>query len=179
METGPDVPDRRIAFYPCCATDIAEPREILAPYADEVVYCDVDPKAGAAVEAERRARHRRLPELRFLEKDAGQALGGLRRVDVLFYRRDSDGEGGSRVYVLGDWYLRRLLALFPERGGLIITDGSNQRGGLFRKMSRTSGLQRYGFSLAPAPEQPLLGIGLTVVRVERQAAAPAYEDGSA
>lgn len=34
----------RIAFYPCCANDVEEPRCLLRGYADEIVFCGVNPK---------------------------------------------------------------------------------------------------------------------------------------
>ena len=33
----------RVAFYPCCAIDIEEPLELLRGFAEEVVFCDVNP----------------------------------------------------------------------------------------------------------------------------------------
>ena len=32
----------RVAFYPCCSADIAEPLELLRGFADEVVFCDMN-----------------------------------------------------------------------------------------------------------------------------------------
>jgi hypothetical protein len=39
---APDIMPHRVAFYPCCAEDVAEPLDLLRGFADEVVFCDVN-----------------------------------------------------------------------------------------------------------------------------------------
>lgn len=49
---------------------------------------------------------------RFIVGDVREVLPKLPSIDVLFYRRDSSGEGGSGVFVLGDSVLPSCLADF-------------------------------------------------------------------
>lgn len=58
----------------------------------------------------------------FIVGDAFAALSQLDVIDVLFYRRDSSGEGGSGIFVLGDSFLRPVLKQSAPKGGLIVTD---------------------------------------------------------
>jgi hypothetical protein len=99
--------------------------------------------------------------------DAREVIQRLDTINVLFYRRDSDGEGGSGIYVLGDGYMKQLLPHLPSNGGLIITDGSNQRGRWFDKMTRKNGFSKYGWQFAPAVDQRLGSEGLTIITVEK------------
>jgi hypothetical protein len=32
----------RVAFYSCCGLDIERPLQLLRPYADEVIFCDIN-----------------------------------------------------------------------------------------------------------------------------------------
>jgi hypothetical protein len=165
----------RIAFYPCCASDIAPARRLLARFADTIIFCDINPETTqlvAQVAADRGEPD--LPEVRAMIGDAGQILEQLGTIDVLFYRRDSSGEGGSRVYVLGDVYMKRLLPHFPQDGGLIITDGSNERGNWFRKMRRKTGFSKYGWRFAPASDQFLESEGLAIITVAPELLATPY-----
>ncbi|WP_147021661.1 hypothetical protein [Microvirga aerophila] len=152
------------AFYPACKSDIEEPLSLIAPLVDEVVFCDPN---DALAPAFSRWRSATKPRVTWLRKGAVEALEELGEFDVLFYRRDSDGEGGSRVFVLGDVFMRKLLPLFHNGRGLIITDGSNERGGLFRKMRRPSGLIRHGYSFSPIIEPTIEAAGLTPIAVQR------------
>ena len=50
----------------------------------------------------------------------------FKKISVFFYRGDSDGEGGSGM----KWFLKDKFGMIVEKminGGLIVTDGSNQR----------------------------------------------------
>lgn len=91
-------------------------------------------------------------------KDVREAIGGFTRIDVLFYRKDSQGEGGSGVYVLGQKVLPQILSKFPQQGGLIITDGSNSGHRIFKRMIRPTGYfpTGWGWHMQPANEQPYL-----------------------
>jgi len=140
----------RVAFYPCCASDIVEPLSILKQYADEICFCDIRPLPRRVI-----AEHRvSPPTARFIQGDAREVITHIGRIDVLFYRRDSNGEGGSGLFVLGDTFFPRILEVFNPQGGLIITDGSNSRGGLFKKMKSTRGLTKYGWHIHKTEEQP-------------------------
>lgn len=94
------------------------------------------------------------PSTEFVVADAFDALARLDVIDLLFSRRDSSGEGGSGIFVLGDVFLRPLLKRFARRGGLIVTDGSNSRGSNFKKMVRRTGLTKHGWSFSASSYQP-------------------------
>lgn len=154
MESPSRVSLRRRAFYPCCADDIEEPRHLLAGLVEEIIYCD---------------RHRPLgfvqpepidglPSVSFVRRDLNDYVDLLPRIHVLFYRRDSTSEGGSGLFILGKDWLPRLLQHFPDEGGLIISDGSNQGNNIFSKMRRPGGYLRkaWGCQFWPSQEQPWL-----------------------
>jgi hypothetical protein len=154
----------RVAFYPCCGLDTERPLELLRPYADEVIFCDVkkslQPRWQKCVNAMAHAG----PRPTFLIGDAREVISRITRINVLFYRKDSDGEGGSGVFVLGDSCLPDLLRRFPLEGGVIITDGSNSRGSNFERMKRPNGMRKHGWLFRRSPEQPYLeSDGLDVV----------------
>lgn len=156
----------KVAFYPCCCRDVVVPVDLVQPYADRIVFCDIDER----LEPEWRAQEPRLScgvETEFRIDDARKVIESLQQIDVLFYRRDSAGEGGSALFVLGDSVLPSILAKFPSHGGLIITDGSNSRGSNFKRMIRFSGLRKHGWRFGLAENQPLLeSHGLHIIRVE-------------
>ena len=68
----------------------------------------------------------------FVTADVRDALSGILRIDLFFYREDSFCEGGNGLYLLGKRYLSQILAKFPGQGGLMIKDGSNTGNDLFR-----------------------------------------------
>lgn len=64
--------------------------------------------------------------------DAVPMLMGLENISIFFYRRDSDGDGGSEQY----WFSPALFNLVLYKmvdGGLIVTDGSNMSPYSYRK----------------------------------------------
>lgn len=156
----------KVAFYPCCCRDVVGPVDLLQPYADRIVFCDIDER----LEPEWREREPHLSravKTEFRIDDARRVIESLQQIDVLFYRRDSAGEGGSALFVLGDSVLPSILAKFPRHGGLIITDGSNSRGSNFKRMIRRSGLRKHGWFFNLEPTQPLLeSHGLHIIRVQ-------------
>ena len=143
----------RLAFYPCCAADIEVPRRLLSDFADEIVFCDIRRPSGMI----RASFPGVLPDVRYVRGDARECVKRMQRIDVLFYRRDSNGEGGSAVYVLGKPFLGEVLQRMPDTGGLIITDGSNSGSGMFRRMTRPQGYtsKSWRCHLRPAVKQPL------------------------
>lgn len=156
----------RTAFYPCCCRDVVLPVDLVRPYADRIVFCDID----AQLELEWRRQKPRLPssvQAEFRIDEARKVIASLDQIDVLFYRGDSEGEGGSGLFVLGDSVLPTILAKFPSQGGLIITDGSNSRGSNFKRMIRRSGLRKHGWRFNLAQAQPLLeSHGLHIITVQ-------------
>ena len=159
----------RVALYPCCSTDVEEPLELLRDFADEVVFCDVNPAlTGRWREIVARVAEG-LPKASFLTEDVRTAVDAVERIDVLFYRQDSEGEGGSGIFILGDSFLPKLLRRFPVQGGYLITDGSNSRGSNFKRMTRSSGLTKHGWYFSKTAEQPFLAEhGLYVISVVPQ-----------
>ncbi len=172
----------RVAFYPCCHRDIEEPLALLTPFADEVIFCDIN---SALLPRWRKAVGSLSGGLRasFLIGDVRQVVASVEVIDVLFYRGDSPGEGGSGVFVLGDSFLPSILKRFRAPGGLIITDGSNSRGSNFERMIRRSGMAKHGWSFRKYPDQPYAErYGLHIVEVKpilaTQAIIPSQPKGS-
>ena len=155
----------RVAFYPCCCRDVVEPVDLVQPYADRIVFCDID----KSLKSEWQTRTPRSPDsvqAEFRLDDARNVIASMAQIDVLFYRGDSEGEGGSGLFVLGDSVLPSILSKFPKQGGLIITDGSNSRGSNFKRMIRRSGLHKHGWHFNLAQAQPLLeSHGLHIIAV--------------
>jgi len=123
---------------------------ILKDYVDEICFCDIKSTPSTLI-FKKRLEH---PTPRFKQGDARDVITQIGKIDVLFYRKDSNGEGGSRLFVLGDSFFPRILEMFNPQGGFIITDGSNSRGGIFRKMKSTSGLDKCGWHIHKMQEQP-------------------------
>jgi hypothetical protein len=147
----------KTAFYPCCNRDILGPIHLLSGYVDKIIFCDINPRLKTTWNRLLpNGAKRNLPMAEFIVGDAKEVCSQLSSVDVLFYRRDSTGEGGSALFVLGDMFLRPLLEHFPSNGGLIFTDGSNSRGGNFKRMIRRNGLVKHGWKFSTTPEQPYL-----------------------
>jgi hypothetical protein len=147
----------KTAFYPCCNRDILEPIHLLSGYVDKIIFCDINPRLKTTWNRSLpKGAKRNLPMAEFIVGDAKEVCSHLLSVDVLFYRRDSTGEGGSALFVLGDMFLRPLLEHFPSNGGLIFTDGSNSRGGNFKRMIRRNGLVKHGWKFSTTPEQPYI-----------------------
>jgi len=148
--------DIRTAFYPCCGTDISVPLKVMRDYVDLVIYCDVRDSVAAWHERFTEKANPKLPATKLLTEPAQEAIKALQRIDVLFYRCDGDGEGGSGVKVLGNNFLPLVLGRMPLSGGLIITDGSNTYPKNFEKMIRPRGVIKFGWHLQPHPTQPTI-----------------------
>jgi hypothetical protein len=116
----------RTAFYPACEKDYLEPLELLKNWVDVVYFCDIrltSSHVSKMQDAKNLAREKSLPIPFFLCADALQAINHLRPVDVFFQRRDSHGEGGSGLFLLGNHRLPSVLEMIKP-GGLIVTDGT-------------------------------------------------------
>lgn len=160
-----DFVDLRTAFYPCCGADIAEPLNILRSYVDRVIFCDIDPEKELKYHQIIADIKRSHSASRFIVGDAEKVIHQLLRIDVLFYRGDSGGEGGSGVGVLRRPYLGEVVARMPLPGGLIITNGPND-GGNFKRMQRSRGLEVGGWLITQSEQRPLLQKGLRVFKAE-------------
>lgn len=146
----------RIAFYPCCADDIRQPAAALTGIVDEIIYCDTS----SSLRDDASISGGNGPKRTFWQRDIREALAQIPRIDVFFYRRDGTSEGGSRIFVLGRDILPLILAKMTNHPCLFITDGSNSRGGTFRKMQRNSGLITCGKHITKRPEQRFDALGM-------------------
>ena len=122
-----DLPPRRTGFYPVSARDYLEPLQMLKGRIDHLLFCDIRcvPQGRRELLALREAVARQgLPEPSFFLGDALAALECQRPVDLFFLRRDSGGEGGSALYLLGPEKLPLVLnSVKPS--GLLVTDERN------------------------------------------------------
>lgn len=146
----------KTAFYPCCETDVVTPVTLMRGYVDRIVFCDVRDKLHEWKRRQPREISEGMPTSDFVVDDAREVILQLPVINVLFYRRDSNAEGGSGLYVLGDVFLRPLMEKFSMSGGYIFTDGSNSRGGNFKRMIRKSGMEKFGRRFSATTEQPYL-----------------------
>lgn len=146
----------RIAFYPCCASDIRQPASALTGIVDEIIYCDISRN----LRDDPSLVERSGPKKTFWRKDIQEALEQIPHIDVFFYRRDGTSEGGSGVYVLGKFIMPLILAKMTREPSLFVTDGSNSRGGTFRKMKRSSGLIACGKHITKRSEQRFEALGM-------------------
>lgn len=146
----------RIAFYPCCANDIRQPALALTGVVDDIIYCDISSSLRDDPLLEKGNGPRRI----FWQRDVRDALEQIPRIDVFFYRRDGTSEGGSGIFMLGRDIMPLILAKMTVEPGLFITDGSNSRGGTFRKMQRNSGLSAFGKHITKRPEQRFQSLGM-------------------
>jgi hypothetical protein len=146
------------AFYPCCAGDIKEPLELLSGIVDEVYFCDIkDCTQGRFLQFKNSK-----PKPVFLHGDMQVQVEKMDVIDVLFYRKDSMGEGGSELLVLHKKILSQILSHFRSSGGRIITDGANSDPTIFSN----GGLGRWRISLAD--NQPFLSYRLKVYDVVKK-----------
>ena len=60
------------------------------------------------------------------------------------------------MFILGDSFLPEILRRFSARGGYVITDGSNSRGGNFKRMINSSGLTKHGWRFCKTVAQPFV-----------------------
>lgn len=153
-------------FYPCCSSDIDEPRRLLNGLVDEVIFCDLRLPHRLIQKNESDA----LPSIRFLQGDVNICIDTIQTINVLFYRNDSASEGGSGIHILGKKWLSRIIQRFPDEGGLIITDGSNSGDHIFKKMIRSNGYLRKSWHchFLPSIEQPWIEtLGLYKIEVKR------------
>jgi hypothetical protein len=156
------------AFYPCCAYDVVEPIKLVQNYVELIVFCDINQRFLRQKEWRPRDASE-TPISEFVSGDAKTVIHHISPIDFLFYRRDSQGEGGSGLFVLGDEFLRPLMTCFSSSGGHILTDGSNSRGSNFDRMIRKSGLEKFGRRFSTAANQPYLDShGLWLISVSPQ-----------
>lgn len=151
-----DYLDLRTAFYPCCGRDIETPLKLLHDFVDHVVFCDISSIAEEHHKKVIGRMPRKVPSSKFIVGSAHNVISMLQRIDVLFYRCDSGGEGGSDAIILGNQYLQFVLDRMPLEGGLIITDGSNSRQSNFEKMTRHNGLIKFGWHMGPLATTPTI-----------------------
>lgn len=155
----------RVAFYPCCARDITAPCELLRGLVHEIIYCDLK-RPGVLQQSVSKS----FPRVTFVCGNAIDVLVTIPIIHVLFYRRDSGGEGGSGQYILNKRWLAAITRRMPDSGGLIITDGSNSGNAMFRRMTRVQGFnsKALGCRFMPAAQQPWIqSLGLHIIEVTK------------
>ncbi len=148
----------KVAIYPCCALDIEEPLKLLKDIADEIIFCDTNKSLSHDWNiVVSKLPKEQSPRPSFNCNDILQVLEDIDKIDVLFYRNDSPGEGGSGLYILGKKILPLILSRFPPKGGIIITDGSNSGSKVFRRIIRPRGyILKSKWDLRPSKDQPFL-----------------------
>jgi len=122
-------PHRRFGFYPVCARDYIEPLRMFKGWVEHLLFCDIRcvPRSPRdLVELRKAVANDGLPEPSFFLGDALSAMEILHPVDLFFLRKDSDGEGGSELNLLGPDTLPLVLSLIHP-GGLLVTDIKNGR----------------------------------------------------
>jgi hypothetical protein len=142
----------RTAFYPCCANDIAVPRQLLQGLADEILFCDLRRPLAWGIQS----RTDDPISIKFIQRSALEILKDLPPISVFFSRRDGDGEGGSGLYFLGEELFPQVIAKCRPEGAIVVTDGSNSSEGLFEKLICQEGFENWGWRFRPAKEQPWL-----------------------
>ncbi len=159
---------RRVGFYPVSARDYLEPLQILKGWVDKMVFCDIkcSPRNSRELaELRKIAMDNGLPDPSFFLGDALFAMESLRPVDLFFLRRDSDGEGGSELYLLGPDKLPMVLNMINS-GGFLITDVNNGRDWFADFMDgKISFLQAGSKEIRLAEVQPWREQGLLVFNV--------------
>jgi hypothetical protein len=163
----------RTAFYPACARDFVEPTKLLATMADRIVFCDSD----AWVKREFESARERMSAsssimVTFIQADAWLVASRLPRIDVVFQRNDSFE--GSCISILRKSFLRLMLSRMPHEGGHFVTDGSTTWGHEFRRLTRSDGVNRFGWHLGPAAEQLFQKQRLWVIRARPILAESAF-----
>ena len=154
----------KIAFCPACCGDFFESRKILSSFVDEIIYCDIEEHPNW----NRIDNKDRSPKVSLVIEDAKTYVHKLPKIDVIFYRNDGKGEGGSGLNVNGPWGADNIATKFGNEGGLIITDGSNDEGHIYKKMFRPEGYTRNktGLHFQLADDQHLLNeYGLHIIEV--------------
>jgi hypothetical protein len=121
---------RRIGFYPVCARDYLGPLQLLKGWVDELVFCHIKcmpVSTRALTDLREVAELEDLPAPTILVGDALLAIQMIKPVDLFFLRRDSGGEGGSALNLLGAERLPDVVAMIRP-GGLLVTDrGADKR----------------------------------------------------
>lgn len=114
----------RTGFYPVCAGDHIEPLRLLKGHVDRLVFCDIRklPMGRTSHREIMDAVHEEeLPQPAFISGDALDTIAMLKPVDLFFIRRDTGGEGGSGLYLLGAERLPMVLDMIKP-GGTLVTD---------------------------------------------------------
>ena len=129
----------RVGFYPCCGEDILRPLKIMKGLVEKVIFCDKRRLNINKNEILDQVKLDNLPNPEFVRGNLRDVIPSLPEIHVFFYRGDGPGEGGSGFYLMGRKWLARVLEHFPEKNGLIITDGSNRESKFFAKIVRPEG----------------------------------------
>ena len=129
----------RVGFYPCCGEDILGPLKIMKGLVEKVIFCDKRSLNINKNEILDQVKLDNLPNPEFVRGNLQDVIPSLPKIHVFFYRGDGPGEGGSDFYLMGKKWLAKVFEHFPEKNGLIITDGSNREDKFFAKIIRPEG----------------------------------------
>lgn len=160
----------RTGFYPVCASDYLEPLRMLRGHLDRLLFCDkkrLPMGRTSHQEIMQIVEKEGLPQPFFLSGDALSAIAILKPVDLFFIRRDTRGEGGSELDLLGPERLPLVLGMIKP-GGTLVTDRICG-GEWFKefKTDRISQMEVRGRRLVTACEnQPWTEAGLTAFEVK-------------
>ena len=114
----------RTGFYPVCAGDHLEPLRMLKGHVDRLVFCDKKRLPMGRINHRdiiQIAKEEGLPQPVFISGDALSMIAMLKPVDLFFIRRDTGGEGGSGLDLLGTERLPIVLDMIKP-GGTLVTD---------------------------------------------------------
>lgn|GEM_PF-2280736 len=126
---------RRIAFYPCCGNDLVKPLRLLAGDVDYMFFCDRFDFGAKERPKSSGGSSPRLPTFEFLVGAWREKVKDIGPFDLLFYRRDSEGEGGSGDSALSKNALS-LLQDCMSASSWIVTDGIYDPDRIIEKVRR-------------------------------------------
>lgn len=140
------------AIYPCCANDYAEPLETLDGLVENIVFCDLRPPSIKRPTPQK-------SKMFFFKSDFEVLLEEITNINILYYRRDGCGEGGSCLPVMGELLYKILPKM--QSNSLIITDGSNADKELWHRLSNKGTAVFAGWNLTVEKVKD----GLTYIKV--------------
>jgi hypothetical protein len=156
---------RRIGFYPCCYRDTIKPAQLLREWVDELIFSDTSLHAHQEFEDSVESYTGAI-ERRFIVGDWRETASSLGRIDLLFYRNDSEGEGGSGISALSREYLPIILGKMPEVG-YIVSDLKYDPDKLLSVLKEGQQVEFAGAKFALVEDAKLQSKGLYLVRVEK------------
>ena len=160
---------RRVGFYPCCANDVREPVEILAGQVDHIIFCDRSAQDGwNGFRHSENFVHSKFPSFEFRVGPWRKVVSKIDPFDLLFYRRDSEGEGGSGDSAISTDALQLLFGHMSDPCW-IITDGKYDPDCLVESVVQRSRAVSAGRMLKLESDKSLTKLGLVRMRAGKLA----------